>query len=162
MGIAADRDGLHCARQFQLQPLAGFSIEARVLHRKNYHFDTSAELAPTDLALGWGRMSDQVVLDRLQISQSMRFYWYEYRNPPPIPKDEIIRHSSNMHIIAATREIERECASLHEGELVRLEGELVEATGEGIRPWRSSLRRDDSGNGACELFFVQRFSRIAH
>ncbi|MDQ2659864.1 MAG: hypothetical protein M3Y03_05540 [Verrucomicrobiota bacterium] len=66
-----------------------------------------------------------------------------------------------MHIIPATREIERECASLGEGEPVRLEGELVEATGAGIRLWRSSLRRDDSGNGACELIFVQRFSMIA-
>ena len=46
-------------------------------------------------------MSDQTVLDQLKISQSMRFYWYEYRMPPPIPQDEIMKHSANLHIIPA-------------------------------------------------------------
>ena len=30
-------------------------------------------------------MSDEAVLDQLSISQSMRFYWYRYKMPPPIP-----------------------------------------------------------------------------
>lgn len=145
---------------FRLQPLAQFSIEARVLHRKNYWYDRSSKLVPVDLAVGWGAMSDQAVLDRMTISQSMRFYFYEYQNPPPIPKDEIIRHSTNIHIIPGDDAIEAACKSLRAGELVRLEGKLVEASGPGIATWRSSLRRDDSGNGACELFLVERLSKL--
>src|SRR5690349_871510 len=56
---------------FALKPLALFSVDARVLHRHNYHYDAGASLVPVDLALGWGRMSDETVLDHLQISQSM-------------------------------------------------------------------------------------------
>jgi len=32
---------------------------------------------PIDLAVGWGPMSDQQVLDHLHVSQSMRFFWYD-------------------------------------------------------------------------------------
>jgi len=40
-------------------------------------------------------MSDQRVLDRLKITQNMRFYWYEYKMPRPFP-EEIISHSTNF------------------------------------------------------------------
>ncbi len=137
----------------QLTPLADFQIDARVLHRKVYH-DNQADLVPVDLALGWGAMSDQSVLDRISISQSMRCYFYEYKLPPPIPKEEIIAHSTNLHVIPATSEIASRCESLRTGELVHLSGELVEAKRPDGATWRSSLSRTDTGNGACELMLV--------
>jgi hypothetical protein len=146
---------------FQLKPLALFSVDARVLHRRNYRYDPQAALVPVDLALGWGPMSDQQVLDHLNISQSMRFYWYEYKLPAPIPAEKIVSHSANMHIIPATPEIASQCKSLRAGQLVHLGGDLVEATGPGIGHWRSSLSRTDTGNGACELFYVQEINEIS-
>lgn len=145
---------------YRLQPLAAFSLNGRILHRKNYRYDREAKLVPTDLALGWGAMSNQAVLDQVEISQSSRFYFYEYRNPPPIPQDEIACHSANMHIIPADAAVGSVCRSLREGELVRLEGKLVEATGPEIGTWRSSLRRDDTGRGACELFLVEKVTKL--
>ena len=62
-----------------LTPLAAFVLDARVLHRENYHYDSAAALIPVDLAVGWGPMSDQAVLDHLKISQASRFYYYEYQ-----------------------------------------------------------------------------------
>lgn len=142
---------------FHLKPLAVFSIDARVLHRKVYRYDNQAALVPVDLALGWGPMSDQQVLDQLSISQSGRFYWYQYRQPP-IPKEQIISHSTNVHIIPSTPAIASQCKSLRAGSLIHLTGDLVEATGPGIGSWRSSLTRTDSGNGACELMWVKEMS----
>jgi hypothetical protein len=142
-------------RDFRMKKLAEFSIDARVLHRKTYWYDRQAALVPVDLALGWGPMSDQRVLDRLHISQSMRFYWYEYRMPPPIPRDEIVAHSTNVHVIPSTPEIASLCKSLRTGSLIHLTGELVEATGPNIGIWRSSLTRTDTGNGPCELMWVK-------
>jgi hypothetical protein len=146
--------------KFQLKPLARYTIQARVLHRRTYRYDRQAALSPVDLAVGWSRMSDSAVLEQLNISQSMRFYWYKYQMPPPIPQEEIVRHSANIHIIPADRQVEKFCKSLRAGELVRLEGELVEAAGPGISRWRSSLRRDDTGNGACELLLVRAGARL--
>jgi hypothetical protein len=135
-----------------------FSIDARLLHRKVYCHDKQAALVPVDLALGWGPMSDQQVLDGLKITQSMRFYWFVYPGQPPIPKEEIISHSTNVHIIPATPEIAARCKCLRAGSLIRLSGDLVEATGQGLRTWRSSLSRTDTGNGACELMWVKELS----
>ncbi len=140
---------------FHLKPL-----DARLLHRKIYRWDRQSALAPVDLAVGWGAMSDQAVLDRLNITQSMRFFWYEYRNPPPIPKEEIVCHGTNLHIIPSTAAIASECKSLRIGSLIHLRGELVEATGPDIGTWRSSLSRTDSGNGACELVLVEELSPL--
>jgi hypothetical protein len=145
---------------YKLKPLARFSVDARILHRKVYRYDRESKLAPVDLALGWGAMSDQTVLDRLNISQSTRFYWYQYQMPPPIPREQIVSHSTNVHIIPATPEIASFCKSLRRGELVHLEGKLVEASGPEINVWRSSLSRTDSGNGACELMLVEDCAKL--
>jgi len=143
----------------QLTALADFEIDARVLHRKVYH-DGQADLVPVDLALGWGAMSDQAVLDRMSISQSMRAYFFEYKLPPPIPKEEIVAHSTNLHVIPANREIAAKCKSLRAGELVHLRGELVEAKRPNGVIWRSSLSRTDTGNGACEVMLVNEVSLL--
>ena len=145
---------------FHLKPLAHFALDARLLHRKIYRWDRESALAPVDLAVGWGPMSDQAVIDRLNISQSMRFFWYEYRQPPPIPKEQIVSHATNLHIIPATSAIASRCKSLRVGTLFHLSGELVEATGPHIGTWRSSLSRTDDGNGACELVWVEEVSAL--
>jgi hypothetical protein len=143
---------------FHLQPLAHFVIDARVLHRKIYRYDRQAALVPVDLAVGWGPMSDQAVLDQLEISQSARFFWYQWQRQPPIPREQIVSHATNLHLIPADRAIARKCSSLRSGNLVHLSGLLVEATGPEIGTWRSSLSRTDDGNGACELVWVEEIA----
>lgn len=141
--------------QFHLKPLAHFELDARVLHRKIYRYDPLASLVPVDLAVGWGAMSDQAVLDQMEISQSARFFWYEWQRQPPIPREEIVSHATNLHLIPSTGAIAAQCKSLRAGQLIHLRGLLVEATGPEIGAWRSSLSRTDSGNGACELVWVE-------
>lgn len=141
--------------EFHLKPLATLSAEVRLLHSKVYRYDRQAALAPIDLAVGWGAMSDESVLDRISISQSMRFFWYEYKMPPPIAEEQIISHATNIHIIPATPALAARAKGLRGGALFRLSGKLVEATGGKIGTWRSSMRRTDSGNGACELLFLE-------
>jgi len=146
--------------KFHLKTLAHFSLDARVLHRKIYRYDHNAALAPIDLAVGWGPMSDQAVLDKMEINQSARFFWYEYREPP-IPKDQIVSHATNLHLIPSTPKIASECKSLRTGSLIHLSGRLVEATGPEIGTWRSSLTRTDTGNGACELVWVEEVHSLS-
>ena len=58
---------------FVAAPLATFALEARVILKRDYA-DPGARVAPVDLALGWGPMSDTRVLERLRFSQAGRFY----------------------------------------------------------------------------------------
>ena len=139
---------------FVIEPLAGFSIEARVLGREDYRYDQAASLSPTDLALGWDRMADPAVYRKLDISQSGR--WYHYRwgpEGPPLPLNDIIRSSANMHLIPANDAVAAALARVRPDQTVRLQGWLVQARREDY-VWRSSTTRDDSGGGACELIYV--------
>ena len=137
-----------------LVPLAGFSVDARVLSREDYHLDRESQLSPTDLALGWGRMREGDVLARLDISQSTRWYHYAWRGDPPLPPEEIVRSSANMHMIPATRAVADALHGVHRDDRVRIDGWLVEADASDGWRWRSSLTRDDSGAGACEVVYV--------
>jgi len=141
---------------FQITPLADFDVRARVLSTARYYLGRETELSPLDLVLGWGRMSDQQVLDRLSISQSGRwFYWRSaYQMTPPIPIPEIQSHCANMHMIPAKPEIEKALKALRRGQVVRIQGQLVAVQARDGWNWRSSLSRDDTGNGSCELVWV--------
>jgi hypothetical protein len=131
-------------------------VRARVLSKEGYWFDRGSRISPLDLALGWGRMSDQAILGRLSVSQSGRCYTYRPRNDQfPIPVEEIVAHSANMHLIPSTTAIERTLKSARRGNIVDLTGYLVAVeSGDGSR-WRSSLSRTDSGGGSCELVWVR-------
>jgi hypothetical protein len=149
-GVAPFRVG-----RFTLAPLAGFAIEARVLGREDYAFDDEAELSPIDLALGWDRMADPGVYRALDITQGGR--WYRYRwgsEGPPIPPNEIIRSSANMHMIPADDRVAAALARIRPDQTVRLRGWLIEARRDDGWTWTSSTTREDSAGGSCELIFV--------
>lgn len=146
---------VHQVGTYAVRPVARFEVEARVLGRERYRFDRGAALSPVDLALGWGPMSDQAVLDQIDISQGGRFYRWRVKNYP-IPRQQIIKHSANMHMIPANDDVRKALLAVRTGEVVYLEGYLVVATAEDGAIWKTSLTRQDSGNGACELVWVEK------
>lgn len=141
---------------FALTPLADYRIEARVLGRERYRFDAAAAIAPLDFALGWGPMSDSALLRRLSISQGARWYFYRWDGDAPIAQREIALHSANVHLIPANAAIERRLSRIRIGHVVRIDGKLVAVRGRDGMTITSSLRRDDTGAGACEVLLVER------
>ena len=142
---------------FTLTPLANYSIKARVLSREDYSLGIEAELSPTDLAVGWGPMSDEVVLNKIDISQGHRFFYWHV-DEFPIPQHEIEIHAANMHIIPANDTVKRQLSKVRTGQLVSMNGQLIEAKRTDGWHWRSSLSREDTGNGSCELMYVTELS----
>jgi len=74
-GLKADDPRPFDRGDFRITPLADIALTARVLAREDYRFDALAALVPTDLALGWGRMSDSAVLADITITQQARFFF---------------------------------------------------------------------------------------
>lgn len=143
---------------YQLTPLADYTIHARVLGTERYRFDRIADLVPLDLALGWGSMSDSAVLDRTHLFQTNRHFYYVM--PAGILSADAARRSaSNVHVIPADDTIRDALFDLKPGDVVRLTGQLVEVDGPRGMTMRSSLRRDDSGDGACEILYVRTVDR---
>ena len=133
---------------------ARFELTARVLSREDYRFDAGASLAPMDLALGWGPMSDSSVLAKISISQSHRFYYWRV-DDFPIPPRDIETSSANMHMIPADDTVRRALERVEPGQVIHLQGFLVDASRPDGWRWRTSMTRNDTGNGACELVFVE-------
>ena len=148
-----ERDG------FVIQPVASFSLQARVLGVETYAFDRGAAIAPVDIAFGWGRMSDTAVVGQLSITQSNRWYHWRFIGDPPIPVDEIYLTSANMHLIPANDAVEAQLERARPGQVMSLRGALVDVKkNDGTFWWHSSRTRSDRGDGACELIYVESVS----
>lgn len=141
---------------FSVTPRAEFQIRARVLGRERYFMGDESELSPVDLALGWGVMSDQGVLDRIEITQGGRWYFTRYEYPAPIPDSQIIRHSGNMHMIPANDWVANKLGDVRGGDLIQARGLLVDVDRDDGFYWRTSRTRNDTGNGSCEIFYIEQ------
>jgi len=146
---------------FQIEGLAVYDITARVLRTKHYHSGPASKLVPFDVAVAWGPMSDQSVLDRLRITQGNRFFFYRWSNAPPLSAQQMISHAANMHVISANPQVASFVQWVRPGEVVKMRGYLVNVRGPNGFHWNSSLTRNDSGSGACELFYVDAAERIS-
>ena len=58
-----------------------------------------------------------------------------------------------MHLINKDRNIQNKIRSIGEDKYVRLKGYLVNVNFKD-GPWKTSLSRTDTGNGACEIMYV--------
>lgn len=145
--------------EHNLSALQEFQLEARILAREDYYLDRGAKLSPTDLALGWGPMANPEVLRHISISQGNRWYFWRAEQLP-IERRQIETHSANMHLIPATPEVAQTLAQLKPGQQIRLQGQLVSVEGDDGYRWVSSLSREDTGDGACELIWVEQLAVI--
>lgn len=146
--------------EYQIFPVASFSLEARVLGREDYSMDREADLAPTDLAFGWGPMSDTAILEHFDINQSGRWYRW-YADELPLTRKTVETHSANMHLVPASETVADELDDVEENDLVRLDGFLINVVADDGWRWNSSLTRTDTGGGACELIYVTDLLVIA-
>jgi hypothetical protein len=144
---AIERDG------FLLRPRAEFSATVRILRREDYSLGPLAKLVPTDFAVGWGPMSDSAVLADVEISQGNRFYYWRTEHWP-IPRDDIEEHSANWHLIPENDAVSEVLGHLRAGSVVELRGRLVDIEGSEAG-MRTSLTRDDTGAGACEILLAE-------
>jgi hypothetical protein len=121
-----------------LTALARFSGQARVLSVDRYG-DRASKVAPLDVALGWGPMSDSATLKVVDVAQTERGVVFQSFDPK-LPDEQVRDYVLNLHVVAADPELEKRLSELRRGNVVRMEGWLVEAVaGEGWR-WRGKAR----------------------
>ena len=139
---------------YSIKPLAEYQLRARVIGKERYRFDNTADLSPLDLALGWGPLSDETLLAKVDFKQSSRWLSYTIEEPRAVPLELVAKHTANVHIIPANVAVENALERVRPGHIVALSGYLVEVKTAGGGRWLSSLSREDTGKGACEIFWV--------
>jgi hypothetical protein len=135
---------------------AKFDITARILRKENYRLDGAAGLAPVDLGVGWGPLSDSAIIDQLEFSQMGRFFYWQPRSAAfPLSFATLITHLTQMHMIPATPQIEAKLKKLRPGQVVTARGYLVDVRSASGFVWNTALTRHFVGDGACEVFWVE-------
>lgn len=147
---------------FELAYTDRIFMRGLVLSVQPYHApeaDDMAEISPMDMVIGWQHMSDPAIVSQIHIRQRDRFYYWRVE-AFPIPRDDIERSSTNVHIIANNPQQVAELLAVKPGDLVSLQGYLVDVKKPDGFIWTTSRVRDDHGDGACEILLVEHLSII--
>jgi len=137
-----------------IRPQAEFEVQGVVAAAERYRVDGGAFLSPVDLVLTWGKLPEEPFKSQVSYSQMTRYYFW--RTPSAdMDLDYIQSHSSNMHMIPASPNVRRALLAVGSGDAVRIRGLLVNVGSDKGFTWGSSLSREDSGPGACELIWVE-------
>ncbi|MFI5119500.1 MAG: hypothetical protein ACHQM4_03760 [Thermoanaerobaculia bacterium] len=141
-------------RSFRVVPRASYDVAARVASTERYRAGLSGDLLPWDFALAWGATTSGPAWPHISYVQTGRFYNWSTHDRALDP-GYVSSHTANTHLIAATGRIASVFGLVHRGDLVRLEGDLVDVDGPDGFVWRTSLTRADTGPGACETLYVR-------
>lgn len=138
---------------FKLEGVAQFNLKAHILGIKEYKNDNKSAIAPMDMVAGWGLMSNPETLKFLRITQNNRqYHWFS--SSRHLLRQDIETNSANIHIIPANPDIKNLLLQSQPGQTVQLKGYLVNVYGNSLQ-WKTSLTREDTGEGACEIFYIK-------
>jgi len=145
--------------KFVITPLAHYVLRGVVVSSESYRTGWNSNLSPCDVAVAWGELAADDAWQKLAWSQSGRWYYWRWHGQQPFTNEEVVRSSSNTHVVPASSDLASAARSLTPGDIAELGGELVRIDGrkgQGKVWWKSSLSRTDTGDGSCELLYLRR------
>jgi hypothetical protein len=146
---------------YYIEPKAEYEIEALLIGKEKYSSWDIAQIIPYDLALVWGDFAKKENLDAVDYGQRLRHVNYSYSYDEVSLSDEYMSsHISNNHVIPANDEVFQKIKRAKINRRIHLKGYLVRAyipLGESgnLSMMDSSMIRTDSGDGACEIIYVE-------
>lgn len=138
-----------------LHARARYAIRAWVVATDDTFDDLWTDVAVLDLSLAWGPVASPAVLGTMTFHLKRRYVSARWSGEMPLDLRTVMRHLSNHHLIPSSPEVLKELRRAKPGDLVTLEGLLVDVERSG-RTMKTSLSRDDIGDGACEILWVER------
>ena len=140
-----------------------YEITSMIMSSSRYRFDGSSALSPIDFVLAWGPLTLNENLKLVSYSQFGRWYYFFVKNNNlSLDQREIELHSANTHIIPdfSQSSLKNRLLNFKEGDVINFKGYLVTITGNNEFIWNSSLSREDTGGGSCEVFYVVDAKKI--
>ena len=140
---------------FTIEPVAGYNGSFLVVGKKYYYGSPEDKLVPLDLCVVWGKLAEPENLKHITFSiQAGRWCSFSYSGEMVLEGSYIDSHFANIHAIPATENILKALKSVEKKEKIYLEGFLVNIYHGERCLLRTSLTREDTGSGACEIFYV--------
>ena len=163
-------------KTYYIMPLAEYSVSARIKEKNKFFYlkwDID-NLALVDYGLTWGDMakneyfyklyghSNQTVSGRLLVFN----FKDRYQNSLQYKYDYMLTHVSHTHAIPATKNVKKALNAIQKGQVVKLDGYLVDVFDSSYNRFTmSSLSLSDknessrgygNGGGACEVMYVTK------
>lgn len=117
--------------------------------------DGFGDVMAIDTALAWGPLGNPDILKTMSFHLARRYVSVRWTGEMPLNKQVVMTHLSNHHLIPSNDEVRATLDGVKEGDLLELDGHLVDVT-IGAQTRRTSLTRSDKGDGACEILYVER------
>ena len=146
-------------RDYRVTPLHRWDQSARVVSSRAYRWGADGALLPEDLALAWGPVLAPPYAGRLSFSQFSRFFFWRTKDMA-LDRGTIVSHTANVHVFPRSGRLKRAVRAVGKGDLVRLEGFLVDIDGVGASDfhWGTSTTREDEGPNSCETVYLERLT----
>jgi hypothetical protein len=137
--MVVDKPPLFERDNYVIEGLAQFKAKARVLSLERYGGDPHARIAPLDVALGWDKLSDSTTFKVVDVAQTERQIVFESYDPA-LPNELVATMVVNLHVIGADGEVDSQLRNLRRGNIVQIEGWLVEVRAQEGWRWKGEAR----------------------
>lgn len=137
----------------ELQLLATYRISAAVKSIEDYTTDFTSQISPRDFALAWADINKPRIDRYVSYSQKERWYYFTLKGGSGVDIDYVDLNTANTHIIPANDEVAALVKDVTLEDYITMEGYLVNAIFTN-GSWSSSLIREDTGDGSCEILYV--------
>jgi len=146
-------------RDYRITPRFHWDQSARVMSSRAYRWGAAGNLLPEDLALAWGPVLAPPYAGRLSFSQFSRFFFWRTKDLS-LDRGTIVSHTANVHVFPRSLRLKRVVRAVTKGDVVRLEGFLVDidGTGDSDFHWGTSTTREDEGPDSCETVYLERLT----
>ncbi len=149
---------------YNVDPVADYELYGLVVSHNNiggltdaYHSSKSVDLKDVCVVWGTNVMSD--VYQRVTFTSGAWTCYFNFENSKDADDFELSQISNN-HLLTADVQVQKQIRNLNIGDQIHLQGYLVNyanaQTPTQLR--RSSTVRTDTGDGACEVFYLEKLN----
>lgn len=147
-------------RDYEIEPVADYELYGLVVTHNDihafsdiYHDEDSVDFK--DICVIWGDNAKNSAYKEVTFWSEPWTCWSRWNHGEAIGFS--IRDLSNNHLLSASKSVRQTIENMQVGDQIYLRGYLVNywesSQAESVR--RSSTSREDEGNGACEVLFVE-------
>ncbi len=148
-------------RTYSIEPVADYELWGLVVTHNDItgmtdiiHDDDSVDIK--DICVVWGDNLQNNDYRDVSYSSGDFTCYYQYDRPMDFRHEQL----SNNHLLSDNKEVRERIRNIKIGDQVHLKGMLVNYSAAATPDWtrNTSTNRNDSGNGACEVIFVDEFT----
>lgn len=155
-------------QQYEIKPVQAYELDGVVMSFSNadgftniwHHRDWKDFINLRDLCVVWGENVASGVYRDIRFENDSWTCWFSWSDAATGTAFRMTQ-ASNNHLLAMDERVKRALMSAEPGDQIRLSGVLAEYRNLGNGASRgTSTRRDDTGNGACETIWLDRFEVV--